>query len=1173
VIEGLESRRLLTSVVVGANVNISRSTTNEAEADIAVNPTNTNQVFAVSNVDGASGLRMTYSNDGGVNWTSRVGANGADIPSACCDARVHYDSFGNLYMVYLGPSGNNLYTARSTNNGQTFTLVNTQTGNWDNPAIDVGANNQIIIQATNSGQVAVVSQSLGLGSTGSFSQQRIAGVSGGGFGDAVVLNDGSFLYTYHASVSGQGPATLPIWRDPDGTGPLPWTQVTSFSTNVGGFDFIPAQNGRSIDSEPEFDVAPAGTQFAGRVYLTYTQETSNENNDTNVVLRYSDNGGVTWSSEIRVNDDTTTRSQFLQSIEVDPVSGVVALVWHDSRNDGGVSGNGSTNSVANDDAQFWGAVSYDGGITFENFLIGSGVSNSANANSSTDYGDWTGLDFYNGVLHGVWADNSTVPQPAITNRPTFDLATARVLVSTTPIFGVFGNVYNDLNGNGARDASETGRIGATVYLDTDDNNQFDAGEPSTLTDSAGVYQFTGLAVGTYTVRTVVGANGVITQPASGEYSVTITASSTLATNINFGVSAPAIRGSIYSDANANATRDAGETGLAGVTVYLDVDNSNSLNAGDVSVLSNAQGDYAFDPLTFGSYVVRVVVPTNSVLTQPASGLYAVTLSTGALVAEGRVFGVVQPFVTGLVFDDANANGVQDAGEAALQNVQVYDDVNNNSSRDPSELAVNTNASGVYNLAPLALGSHTIRVTVPTGRRITAPAGGSYSVTLATGSYGASARNFALTTTARVEGVVYVDANNNGSRDPGEAVRSGEHIFLDLNNNGAFDNIGGTVNSTNVPLAVPPSGTTGTTNSTLSVTTGGTITGLTVQVNLSHSYMGDLDIFLIHPDGTQVQLFDQHGAGGDNLTNTVFSDAAGTAISAGSAPFTGTFRPVQPLSNLNSKPANGIWTLRFVDNFSGDSGTLNSWSITYGSTEPNQLTDASGAFAFDALPANTYNLRMVAPTAPFVFATPADGLHVLTASAGTLLARDFGVRDSTALNLLSAEYQFDAPTPRCVITFSATPVIDPGDLVLNDLTNGTVVPASSYVVTVAGNVATMTFPGLANTSLPNGRYRLDVTAGVTGTSGGALNNPEDLPFHVLAGDFDRDADVDFDDLLIVAQNYGQSGRPFSLGNADYSADGLVGFDDLLLVAQGYQTSVVRSQPREARKARFSDTVLA
>src|SRR5690606_30717643 len=66
-----------------------------------------------------------------------------------------------------------------------------------------------------------------------------------------------------------------------------------------------------------------------------------------------------------------------------------------------------------------------------------------------------------------------------------------------------GTKWEDVNGNGVRDAGEPVMQGFTVYLDANDNGQLDAGELSAVTDENGNYSFTGLVPGDYVVREVV----------------------------------------------------------------------------------------------------------------------------------------------------------------------------------------------------------------------------------------------------------------------------------------------------------------------------------------------------------------------------------------------------------------------------------------------------------------------------------------------------------------------------------------------------------------------------------------------------------------------------------------------------------------------------------------------
>ena len=100
----------------------------------------------------------------------------------------------------------------------------------------------------------------------------------------------------------------------------------------------------------------------------------------------------------------------------------------------------------------------------------------------------------------------------------------------------------------------------------------------------------------------------------------------------------------------------------------------------------------------------------------------------------------------------------------------------------------------------------------------------------------------------------------------------------------------------------------------------------MRLNLIHTFDGDLAISLISPTGTQVSLSNRVGGGGDNFTNTVFDDEAGTSISAGTAPFTGSFRPSTPLNAVDGQAMSGNWRLRIEDLAGIDEGSLTSWSV-------------------------------------------------------------------------------------------------------------------------------------------------------------------------------------------------------------------------------------------------------
>ncbi|MCE2790430.1 MAG: proprotein convertase P-domain-containing protein [Saprospiraceae bacterium] len=159
------------------------------------------------------------------------------------------------------------------------------------------------------------------------------------------------------------------------------------------------------------------------------------------------------------------------------------------------------------------------------------------------------------------------------------------------------------------------------------------------------------------------------------------------------------------------------------------------------------------------------------------------------------------------------------------------------------------------------------------------------------------------------------------------------------------------------LAFPPSGTTGVTQSTCGVSgvgiLGGCNTIANVTIDLDHTWTGDIALMLIAPDGTFIELSSGNGSAGNNFTNTVFTDAASTNITAGSPPFTGQFKPegrqnttlTNPYPNTGTPgtftfqntftgvDADGAWILYLNDYVAGDIGFLNSWSMTFSNAGP------------------------------------------------------------------------------------------------------------------------------------------------------------------------------------------------------------------------------------------------
>jgi predicted outer membrane repeat protein len=185
-----------------------------------------------------------------------------------------------------------------------------------------------------------------------------------------------------------------------------------------------------------------------------------------------------------------------------------------------------------------------------------------------------------------------------------------------------------------------------------------------------------------------------------------------------------LTGTAFSDPNRNGIRDGGEGVIAGRTVYLDADDDGVLDGGESSSVTNASGNYFFNDLVPGSYVVRLVQVDETSQTLPGSGDgWRVTLAPGQTFVGD--FGIVPQatVVSGLVWNDRNADGVRDAVEPVLSGLTVYWDANNNGVLDGGEKTAVSAADGTWTIRNVLPGNRVFRQVVPPGSKAVWPAVG------------------------------------------------------------------------------------------------------------------------------------------------------------------------------------------------------------------------------------------------------------------------------------------------------------------------------------------------------------------------------------------------------------------------------------------------------------------
>ncbi len=107
-------------------------------------------------------------------------------------------------------------------------------------------------------------------------------------------------------------------------------------------------------------------------------------------------------------------------------------------------------------------------------------------------------------------------------------------------------------------------------------------------------------------------------------------------------------------------------------------------------------------------------------------------------------------------------------------------------------------------------------------------------------------------------------------------------------------------------------------STTTVGQAGLVDDIDLAVDITHTFIGDLTLDLLSPNGVTVRVHNQSGGSTDNLQVT-YDDDGGA----------GTISPSQPLSAFDGDTAVGTWTLTVDDLLGGDQGLLHEWTLFVG----------------------------------------------------------------------------------------------------------------------------------------------------------------------------------------------------------------------------------------------------
>ncbi|MGK7910222.1 MAG: S8 family serine peptidase [Synechococcus sp.] len=192
-----------------------------------------------------------------------------------------------------------------------------------------------------------------------------------------------------------------------------------------------------------------------------------------------------------------------------------------------------------------------------------------------------------------------------------------------------------------------------------------------------------------------------------------------------GVDAAEIRGTKWDDLDLDGVRDASESGIANDTIYIDANNNGRFDDGELSTITDADGNYSLY-VAPGTYTIADVVRPGWEATRPTQSSYSITADNKEIV-RGIDFGNVladPAEISGIVWLDRNQDSIRQASESTLGDWTVYLDLNQNGQLDGNEPVTRTDANGRYRFAGLAPGQYFVADIQPPGWEQTAPVTGS-----------------------------------------------------------------------------------------------------------------------------------------------------------------------------------------------------------------------------------------------------------------------------------------------------------------------------------------------------------------------------------------------------------------------------------------------------------------
>jgi Fibronectin type III domain len=310
------------SVAVGPTVNVSRAAGNQFGASLSLDPTVAGRVLAVANDAGATpGILRARSVDGGATWATTTDATaqgfGIAAPQVACDG------FGNCFLAFTDqtdPFNPQLRLSLSTDGGQSFSplAIPNPPGFEPNVALAVGSGSVWLVfqHFDNAPRVkALAAPVSGRGAIGAFTLMSVP-VSNSATRPDIAIGPGGEALVSTEHIPNGSPGFIEVNVDRDGLGPAAFGPPLTV-TNVVGYPEV---------ATPQV----AWDRARNRAYLVYKDQLFGSQS-RDVLLRFSEDTGGSWSAAIRVNANVFSVDRLIPNVAVEQSSGRVGVAWYDFR--------------------------------------------------------------------------------------------------------------------------------------------------------------------------------------------------------------------------------------------------------------------------------------------------------------------------------------------------------------------------------------------------------------------------------------------------------------------------------------------------------------------------------------------------------------------------------------------------------------------------------------------------------------------------------------------------------------------------------------------------------------------------------------------------------------------------------------------------------------------------